>query len=97
MSDPVAKTCQLMNDAYGSEALETIDEAFDKAWLEVAGNFGDGPGEIERARHRLAAALLSVANEDSRDVEVLKQAALLRMALDYRAHLTAPTAHRLTP
>ena len=95
MSDPVARTCQLMNDAYGPEALETIDEAFDKACVEVAGNFGDGPGEIERAQHRLAAALLSVANEDSRDVEVLKQAALVRMALNYRAHLTAPTDHRL--
>ena len=97
MSDRVAKTCQLMNTAYGPEALETIDEAFDEAWLEIAGNFGDAPGEIERAQRRLAAALLSVANEGSRDMEVLKRAALLRMALDYRAHLTAPTACRLAP
>jgi len=32
----------------------------------------------------LAEALLSVANEDSRDVEVLKRAALQRLALDYK-------------
>jgi hypothetical protein len=47
-------------------------------------NFGDEPGDIERARYSLATALLSVANEDSRDVEVLKRAALERMALNYR-------------
>jgi hypothetical protein len=32
----------------------------------------------------LAEALLSVASEDSRDVEVLKRAALQRLALDYK-------------
>ena len=89
------KARQLINGAaFGPDALKAIGQAFDKAWLEIAGNFGD---DIERARFRLATALLSVANEDSRDVEVLKQAALVRMALNYRAHLTAPTAHRLTP
>jgi len=36
-----------------------------------------------RARLKLATALLSVASEDSRDVEVLKKAALQVMALGY--------------
>jgi hypothetical protein len=39
---------------------------------------------VGKARRRLAKALLSLANEDSRDVPVLKRAALQRMALDYR-------------
>jgi hypothetical protein len=63
---------------------EAIGQAFDKAWIEIAGNFGDEPGDIDRARYRLATAFLSVADEDSRHVDVLKQAALERMALDYR-------------
>ena len=79
------KARQLIDGAsFGPEALKAIGQAFDKAWLEIAGNFGDDSGDIERARYRLATALLSVSNEDSRDVEVLKQAALQRMALDYR-------------
>ena len=79
------KARQLIDGAsFGPEALKAIGQAFDKAWLEIAGNFGDDPGEIERARYRLATTLLSVASEDSRHVEVLKQAALQRMALDYR-------------
>jgi len=65
-------------------ALKVISRAFDTAWLEIAGNFGDDSGDIERARNKLANALLSVASEDSRDEELLKQAALQRMALDYR-------------
>ena len=50
----------------------------------IGGNFGDGPADVEKARLRLAQALLSIADEDSRDVQVLKRAALQRMALDYK-------------
>jgi hypothetical protein len=50
--------------------------------VEIAGNFGDEPADIEKARLRLAKAVLSMAN--SRDVDVLKNAALQRMALNYR-------------
>ena len=79
------KARQLIDGAsFGPEALKTISHAFDEAWREIAGNFGDDSGDIERARHKLATALLSVASEDSRDEELLKQAALQRMALDYR-------------
>jgi hypothetical protein len=70
--------------AFGPEALKAIGEAFDAAWAEIAQNFGSVQIDIDNARFRLATALLSVANEDSRDVEVLKRAALQRMALDYR-------------
>jgi len=69
--------------AYGPNALKTLGQAFDEVWASIAGNFGDGLSDIERARLKLATALLSVASEDSRDVEVLKKAALQVMALGY--------------
>ena len=70
--------------AYGPNALKALGQAFDEAWASIAGNFGDDGSDIERARLKLATALLSVASEDSRDVEVLKKAALQVMALGYR-------------
>ena len=76
-------------DAYryawlGPEAMKATGAAFDAAWAEIAGNFGDDPISVEKARLQLADALLSIADEDSRDVEVLKRAARARMALDYK-------------
>ncbi len=80
-----ARAQQLIDGAsFGPEALKAIGEAFDAAWAEIAGNFGDDPEDVEKARRRLAKAMLSVASEDSRDVGVLRRAALQRMALDYR-------------
>ena len=70
--------------AFGPDALKAIGQAFDEAWEEVGGNFSDDPHDIERARLKLANAVLSIAHEDSRNVDVLKRAALQRMALDYR-------------
>jgi hypothetical protein len=70
--------------AYGPDAMKALGQAFDEAWQTIAGNFGDEPLDIERARLKLAKALLSVASEDSRNVEVLKKAALQIMALEYR-------------
>jgi hypothetical protein len=70
--------------SYGPDALKAIGQAFDEAWLEIADNFGDDAVDIQKARVRLAGALLSIAHEDSRDVGVLKQAALERMVLDYK-------------
>ena len=81
----MTKARQLIDGAsFGPEALKAIGAAFDAAWAEITGNFGDDPADVEKARLRLAKALLSIAYEDSRDVEVLKRAALQRMALDYR-------------
>jgi hypothetical protein len=75
---------QLIDGAsFGPDAVKAIGEAFDAAWAEVAGNFHD-PLAIEAARLKLANAVLSIASEDSRYVEVLKNAALQRLALDYR-------------
>ena len=83
------KARQIIDGAsFGPEALEAIGQAFDGAWEQIAGNFGSDPNDIERARHRLATALLSVATEDSRDVPVLVRAALETMALSYRSRST---------
>jgi len=68
----------------GPEALKVIGQAFDEAWEEIAGNFGSDPQEIEAARLKLADAFLSVAHGDLPDPQVLKRAALQRMALDFR-------------
>jgi hypothetical protein len=70
--------------SYSPESLKAMRQAFDEAWQQVAGNFGDDTSDAERARLRLARALLLIAHEDSHDVDVLKRAALERMALDYR-------------
>ena len=52
--------------------------------MEIAGNFGDDPAQVEAARLKLATAILSFANNDSRDVQVLKKAAIEQMAMQYR-------------
>jgi hypothetical protein len=70
--------------SYGPDALKAIGQAFDEAWREIAGNFGSDPVEIEAARLKLANAVLSVAAEDSRDAEALKNGAPQAMALRYR-------------
>ena len=54
--------------------------AFDAAWAQIAGNFSSDPAAIDAARLTLAEALLSVADDNSRDVEALRQAALQRIA-----------------
>jgi len=69
----------------GPETLKAMGEAYDQAWTEVAGNFGNSPVEIEGARLRLAEAILSVTTEDSMDVAALKAGALQAMAMDYRS------------
>ena len=78
------KARQLIDGAsYGPETLKAMGQAFDEAWQRIAGNFGNDPQDIERARLRLANALLSVTAEDSRDVEALKRGALQAMTLNY--------------
>ena len=76
---------QLVDGAsFGPEALKVIGQAFDAAWVQIAGYFGNDPIDIKKGRIRLAHAVLSVADDDSRDVAVVRQAALERMALDYK-------------
>ena len=78
------KVCQRIDGAsYGPEALNAMTKAFDQAWSVVAGNIRQDASVA--ARLRLANALLSVASEDSRDVDALKRKALEAMALSYHA------------
>ena len=66
---------------FGPDALKAIGPAFDDAWSEIADNFGDNPKNIKDARVKLANAVLSTADEDTRDIQVLKRAALQRMGV----------------
>jgi hypothetical protein len=80
------KARQLIDGAsFGPETVKAMGEAFDQAWVEVAGTFGDNPSQIESARLRLADAVISVTTEGSTDVAALKNGALQAMALDYKS------------
>jgi hypothetical protein len=81
------KARALINGAsgtYGPEALKVIVKAFDDAWLEIAPSFAKAGLQAEPARVTLANAILSVATEDSRDSDELKNAGLQAMAQAYR-------------
>ena len=81
------------NASFGPDTLKALSQAFDEAWAYIEGNFGCDQAR-EAARVKLATALLSVANDDSRDLEVLKRAALEAMAGDYRWQaMRSPTSH----
>ena len=69
--------------SFGPDTLRVLSQAFDEAWADIEGNFGCDQTR-EAARVKLATALLSIASDDSRDVAVLKKAALEAMAGDYR-------------
>jgi hypothetical protein len=72
---------QLIDDAaFGPDVLRAIRQAFDQVWSEIAWRFGTQLVVIEAARLKLADTLLSIASEDTRDVEVLKCFALQAMA-----------------
>ena len=74
--DHVPKAIALIaGSSLGPEALNAVRKAFDNAWAEIAGKFND-VAEKEAARLTLAAAILCVATDENRDVEVLKQAGL---------------------
>jgi hypothetical protein len=69
----------IAGSSLGPEALSAARQAFDNAWAEIAGKFID-VAEKEVARLRLATAILSVATNEDRDVETLKQAGLQAVA-----------------
>ena len=69
--------------SFGPDTLKAIGQAFDEAWADIEGNFGCDQTR-QAARVKLATALLSIASDDSRDMAVLKKAALEAMAEDYR-------------
>ena len=65
--------------ATDAPVLSAARQAFDNAWAEIAGKFND-PAQREAARLSLATAILSVATNENRDVEALKQAGLHAVA-----------------
>jgi hypothetical protein len=80
------KTRQLLSGAgksFGPDALNVIGQAFDEAWAQIASHFGSDPTVIESARLSLANAILAAATDASRDVEALKNEALITMARRY--------------
>jgi len=87
LAEPQAREVEKLIDgiSFGPDALKAIGAAFEAAWRDIADNFSHEPSAIEAARRKLAAAVLSIASEDSRNVEALRKAALVRMALDYRS------------
>ena len=64
--------------AFGPETLKVIGQAFDEAWQDIAGNFGED--HVLAARLMLANIILATATADSRDVDSLKATALQKMA-----------------
>src|SRR5215510_9362684 len=81
---------QLIDDApFGPDTSRAIAQAFDEVWSEIAGRFGSHLVVMEASRLKLADTLLSIASEESRDVEVLKCFALQAMAR--HQHETLPT------
>jgi len=70
---------------FGPEAVNAMGQAFDQAWTEIAGNFGDSALEVEAARLRLAEAVLTVASGGSTDTAAIKSDALHALLMDYRS------------
>ena len=62
--------------SFGPETLKTLFQAFDEAWVVLAPRYGNDATAIEAARTRLANILLTLARKDSRDVALLRDAAL---------------------
>jgi hypothetical protein len=78
--DHVPKVIALIaGSGLGTDALKAVRQAFDNAWAEVAGKFND-VAEKEAARLAIATAILSVATNENRDVEMLKQTGLQAVA-----------------
>ena len=67
----------------GPDALKVVGQAFDETWAEIASHFAHDATQLEGARLMLASALLSIADDASRDVAVLKKAALVVMSQNY--------------
>jgi hypothetical protein len=58
--------------------LNTVGQAFDLAWLEIAGNYG--PKATKAARDRLARIILANPLCEDTTAEVLKRTGLVSMA-----------------
>jgi hypothetical protein len=89
------KAKQLIESAsYGPEALKIICQAFDEAWADIAGNFGDDPQTRETERLKLANVILSFSHDKIADVKQVKNSALEVLALLYRVRSGAGLMNR---
>lgn len=70
--------------SYGPDALQVLNQAFDAAWADIAGFYGDDPSLVQSARSKLADAVLRAADRDGFSAEALSRAALTMLALSYR-------------
>ena len=75
---------RLFDGSFDPDTLKAACQAFDEAWESIAKNYSDNPLTVERARLRLANAVLAVAPRCGTDVEALRTAALQHVALNYR-------------
>src|SRR5215813_4148818 len=74
---PMPKARALIGGAsLGPDAPKAVGQTFDDAWEEIASRFLHDPTETEAARLMLATALLSVADDCSRDVGAMEKGAL---------------------
>lgn len=60
--------------SFNPEQISVMTEAFEKAWVDVAGNFS--PAEVPVARERLAEAILRIASGWPHDVKSLTDASI---------------------
>ena len=68
---------QLLRGAsFGPDVLKTIGRAFDLAWTEIEASHSANDFAKTSARIKLAQTVLSVAREDTQDVNLLKEQAL---------------------
>ena len=72
----------IANASYGPDTLKVIFKAFDDAWEAIASKFVGDPLRRDAARLKLANVILSLANDNSKDADQLKAAALRVIALD---------------
>ena len=78
----MAKARQLISGAtYDPATLKMLDQAFDDAWSDIAGNY-QSILAIQAARLKLANVVLSVAAEGERDPKTLKDRAVRIMSVD---------------
>ena len=72
---------QLIRGAsFGPDTVKAIGQAFDLAWTEIEQTHSATEFAKNSARIKLAQAVLSVAREDSRDVNLLREQALKVLA-----------------
>ena len=90
--------------SFGPDSLRAMGRVFDELWAEMAGDIGDNPDFVEAARLALAEAVLAVASDESRDVDVealktavLRVTVLRGSATPFRVRPTATLAGRSKP